>query len=200
MAKPIIAVDIDDVLTLTVQHILDYSNKHWGTNLTIAEYHESFPKMWGVPKDVAEVRWHQFLEQGELGKVKPLPGAMKALQRLSKRFTLIPLTSRRDHLREMTQGWMDRHMGDGLEPVRTMGIPWGKDPHAWKVTKASTVVELGADYLIDDQLKHCLATAEAGKKAVLFGDYPWNRIDKLPEGVVRCADWREVEACFAGIS
>jgi len=38
--KPIIAVDIDDVLANLAQEIVDFSNKNWGTNLTIDDYNE----------------------------------------------------------------------------------------------------------------------------------------------------------------
>lgn len=49
---------------------------------------------------------------------------------------------------------------------------------------------------IDDQLKHCQAAASLGIKAVLLGDYPWNRTEKLPSGVTRCKDWPAVLEYF----
>lgn len=198
-SNKIIAVVIDDVLALSVEQVIEYSNRNWKTSLTIAEFHENLTEMWGLSMADAEARWQQYLASGAMSRIKPHPGALGVLQKLKERFILVPLTSRRDHLKAMTQDWVTQYMQDVLEPVRTVGIAWGIDPHAWKVTKASAVVEIGADYLIDDQTKHCLAVAETGKTAILFGDYPWNRMDNLPMGVVRCADWPAVEEYFARV-
>ena len=40
-----------------------------------------------------------------------------------------------------------------------------------KLTKGMLAKEIKADYLIDDQLKHCSAAAELGIPALLFGVY-----------------------------
>ncbi|MGH7240930.1 MAG: hypothetical protein ACREGB_01390, partial [Candidatus Saccharimonadales bacterium] len=67
-------------------------------------------------------------------------------------------------------------------------------------TKDQLLTELGADYLIDDQPKHCFAAAAAGITSVLYGDYAWSRgVGTLPEGVVRAANWSEVQEYFDGI-
>ena len=56
---------------------------------------------------------------------------------------------------------------------------------------------LGADILIDDHIAHAEDVAAAGLKAIVFGDYPWNQKEMLPEGMVRCADWTSVEGEIA---
>jgi hypothetical protein len=55
---------------------------------------------------------------------------------------------------------------------------------------------LGATYIIEDMPGHAFECAEAGIKTVLFGDYPWNKADKLPAGVTRCSDWPAVLEYF----
>ncbi len=69
---------------------------------------------------------------------------------------------------------------------------------AHKRTKTEILQSIGADFLIDDQLKHCISAADAGIGAVLFGAYPWNRVDTLPRGVTRCSDWSAVLEYFDG--
>jgi hypothetical protein len=49
---------------------------------------------------------------------------------------------------------------------------------------------------IDDQPKHCVAAADIGIKALLFGEYSWNRTDTLPVGVARVKDWVAVLQYF----
>jgi hypothetical protein len=56
--------------------------------------------------------------------------------------------------------------------------------------------DVGAAYLIDDQLKHCLAAHDMGVQALLFGNYAWNQASDLPDGIVRCAGWADVADYF----
>ena len=51
---------------------------------------------------------------------------------------------------------------------------------------------IGASYLIDDSFGHCELAAEVGIKAILFGNYGWNRQQTLIDGIVRCKDWDAV--------
>jgi len=67
-----------------------------------------------------------------------------------------------------------------------------------KGTKNDVIKQIGADYLIDDQPKHCIAAAKAGIKTVLFGDYKWNRDLKLRKNMVRARNWQEVLEYFNG--
>ena len=60
------------------------------------------------------------------------------------------------------------------------------------LTKAEVCKEIGAVALIDDSLKHLLQCSEVGIEGILFGDYPWNQTDSLPENITRCTNWLEV--------
>jgi len=64
-------------------------------------------------------------------------------------------------------------------------------------TKGELCQELGADYIIDDQLKHCVGAAKLGLKALLFGNYLWNQNGSLPENVQRVDDWSGVLRYFS---
>jgi hypothetical protein len=52
--------------------------------------------------------------------------------------------------------------------------------------------ELGVVAMVDDGLRNCLRATEAGIRALLFGDYPWNQIDEMPPGMKRVMDWDAV--------
>ncbi|HLA48993.1 MAG TPA: hypothetical protein VJY84_00415, partial [Candidatus Saccharimonadales bacterium] len=62
--------------------------------------------------------------------------------------------------------------------------------------KAEVCREIGADYLVDDQPKHCLAAADAGITALLFGDYKWTRVNNLPKNVIKVRNWPAVLEYF----
>ena len=50
------------------------------------------------------------------------------------------------------------------------------------------------------EMKHCLAVAETGRRALLFGDYNWNKQTVLSAGVERVVDWAEVEKAIGRIA
>jgi 5'(3')-deoxyribonucleotidase len=198
MSKPIIAVDIDDVLAAEAAFIVAYSNKHWHHRLDIDDYQEFWEEMWGVDHDEAERRSLELHQPGIEGSYEPLDHAQEVLEHLSERFTLVVVTSRRELVRQETLDWLERNMGSYFSEIIFSGIWDSGNVGAHKLTKTEILQSVGAAYLIDDQLKHCAAAAEAGITAVLFGNYPWNQTQSLPSGVYRCDSWQAVQEYFDG--
>jgi uncharacterized HAD superfamily protein len=199
--KPIIAIDIDDVLAAEAAFVIAYSNQHWNHRLTVDDYQEFWEAMWSVDHDEAERRSIELHAPGVEGSYEPLAGACAALERLRERFNLAVVTSRREMVRQETLDWLDRQIGkDVFSQVVFTGIWDTGVVGAHQLTKTEILRSFGVSYLVDDQLKHCRAAAESGVRAVLFGNYPWNQADSLPDGVVRCADWAAVEEYFDGLS
>ena len=197
--KPVIAIDIDDVLADYAQGFIDFTNRHWGTNLTVDDYDEHWINVWKV--DIEEVR-RRAEKIHDLSLVKNLthnPSAGPVLDRLSQRFKLIVVTSRRIQNREDTLAWMKQHYPMiASEEITFNGFFDTITDQSIHMTKGKIASDLGAAYLIDDQPKHCLSAAEHGVEALLFGDYGWNQLDDIPQGVTRVKDWAAVEAYFSG--
>ncbi|HSX31507.1 MAG TPA: hypothetical protein VLE99_06350 [Candidatus Saccharimonadales bacterium] len=200
MKKPIIAVDIDDVLAAEAAFVVAYSNQHWRHQLTVDDYREFWGAMWGVDHEEAERRSLELHEPGINKSYEPLAGAREALAELSERFELVIVTSRREMVRQETLDWLDKHMGKVFSQKIFAGIWDDAHPAAHKRTKAEILQAIGARYLIDDQPKHCIAAADLGLAALLFGGYPWNRDAVVPAGVKRCGNWLAVLEYFRGIS
>jgi len=198
MKQKTIAIDVDDVLAISADALVRFSNQKWGTNLTVDDYDEDWSTMWKVDEKEAARRskiWHS---SGEFILKKPQEYGLEVLKELSKDFRLIVATSRRKELMEDTKDWLDTHFRGIFSEIHFSGI-WDKnDSEAHKVTKAQMCKEIGADFLVDDQLKHCLGAAEAGIPAVLFGEYAWNHSVNLPSKVTRCRDWQAVLEYFSG--
>jgi uncharacterized HAD superfamily protein len=136
-----------------------------------------------------------------LGNYLPFTQAVPILQRLARSYNLVVVTSRRSLIRPETDRWLERYFPGIFQGIHYAGI-YDSDDHIHnklKQTKAELCRELGVDYLIDDQLKHCVAAAEIGIKVLLFGDYNWNKADQLPDGIVRVKDWDEVERYFIDV-
>lgn len=195
-----IAIDIDDVLADNAGGFVEFSNQRWGTNLAPDQYDEHWAKIWQVDNEETERRANIFHESGVLKAYHRDDSALSVLRRLSHDFRLIVITSRRLQTKGDTVAWIHQHY-PGIftdETIHFAGI-WDKvNDQSIALTKASLVDALGVDYLIDDQLKHCLAVAAAGKRALLFGNYTWNQTADLPSGMTRVANWRAVEEYFYG--
>lgn len=199
--KPIIAVDIDDVLAASAADFIKFSNKKWGTNLTIDDYDEHWAKMWQVDHK-EEVRRSKVVHDEEVFlKFSHFPEARRVLEKLSKRYRLVIVTSRIRALKKGTLEWIEGSFGNLISEFHFAGI-WDdiekNSAEKVKATKAEVVRQIGADYLIDDQPKHCFAAAGAGITSLLFGDYKWNRNIELPQGVVRAKNWKEIQEYFDG--
>jgi 5'(3')-deoxyribonucleotidase len=199
MNKPIIAVDIDEVLCLFAEGFVAFSNERWGTHLRVEDYHEHWGEVWNV--DIEEVNKRNNIlwkEDAPIG-YRSFEDAKAVLNKLSDRYKLIVVTARPSLAESVTKAWIRKEFGNIFDDLVLVGFydnGFSTTGHA--LTKGSVLHELKADYIIDDQPKHCLSAAEHGIQALLFGDYNWNRDVALSEGVVRCRDWRAVGEYFDG--
>jgi uncharacterized HAD superfamily protein len=200
MSKPTIGIDIDDVLSASAEGFVSYSNQRYGLQLVPEDYTEDWRQVWRVDLAEAEQRANDFHESGVVSDYLAVAGAQPVLRSLKERYRLIAVTSRRNSIAAHTLDWLDRHYPDTFEDVVFAGIFDATKLHVdmLRQTKADILRQHLASYLVDDQLKHCLAAAQAGIASVLFGDYSWNQANSLPEGVTRCASWAAVLEYFDG--
>ena len=190
-----IAIDIDDVLADNAEKFTAFSNQRFNTRLTTGDYDEDWSKMWQVDINVVRSRAKEFHDSDAMAFYDVKDKAIDVLSRFSDKHDLLVITSRRVQVREVTHIWLSDHY-PGIfhqDNVHFAGI-WDKfDDQSINQTKASLVNSLGVDVLIDDQPKHCIGAASVGTKAILFGDYSWNRTASLPEDIMRCRSWLDVE-------
>lgn len=203
MSKPIIAVDIDDVLSASAAGLTAYSNKRWGLDLRAEDYDENWAKFWGVSLGVAKEMAHEVHERDIFKNFAHFEQAIPVLRALKEKYELIVVTSRRINLKTSTASWLERNFSDIFSAVHHAGFYDNPHDPLAGLTKNKAMIcnELGVDYLIDDQLKHCLAVADCGKGALLFGDYNWNRIDVAEvqsKNITIVHTWADVKEYFDG--
>ena len=201
--KPIIAVDIDDVISDYVSSVVQFVRREYNENFTHDDVLENWSEMLGIPQDEWVRQYESFVFEDKYYENPPIiEGAVEALQRLSTSFDLVALTSRSSFLRDATIKFIDDNLPNLFKEVVLAGI-W--EPNKDGVvnanalarhTKADVCREIGANYLIDDQPKHCNGAAQIGIKGLLFGDYGWNRTVEIENLVTRVSDWRAVEKYF----
>lgn len=196
-AKPVIAVDVDEVLSASAEGFVAYSNDKWGTNLTVEDYDEHWSKMWQITEEETNERWKVYNNERVISTYGAFLEALEVLQKLAENYELVVATSRPRVLNADTKAWIDNNFPGVFSNIYHSGIyDDGESTDSHKMSKADMCLEIGADYLIDDQPKHCEGVAKVGIKAILFGEYPWNRSVVLPEGVTRCRDWKAVLEYF----
>lgn len=197
-SKPIIAVDVDDVLAIHAQEFVNYSNNRWGTNLEVGDYHDHWAEIWQVDWDETQRRLHEYLNAGQFAKYRSVNDADAVLKKLKSKYKLAVLTARQQSLAKDTLAWVEKHFSNTFDEVHFAGI-WDLGlEEAVKRNKTAVAKQIGAKYLIEDQLKYALPVAEAGIKVLLFGDYPWNKLEKLPKNIIRVKNWQEVLEYFDG--
>jgi 5'(3')-deoxyribonucleotidase len=196
-SKSVLAIDIDDVLAENASAFIDYSNKTFGTNLTVDDYQEHWGEIWKSEYEETEKRALEYHQSGQLANYKVIVGAKEALEKLKVHFRLVLLTTRRNSVSQLTKDWIEKYYPNIFDDIVFTGFfdapIKNKSIH---MTKADLAKKIQADYLIDDQLKHVKAVAEIGIKGLLFGIYSWNKTDNLPEGVTRVKNWDEVIKYF----
>lgn len=191
-----IAVDIDDVLAANAEGFIKFSNQRYGTNLRTEDYQEHWAELWQIDHKETELRAEEMHRSGAIDQYNQIIGAREILEQLKKNYRLVLITSRRTSVKSKTIAWIETNYTDIFADICFTGI-WdiiNNDSH--KKTKTALIKEVNANFLIDDQLKHCISASEAGIRSLLFGDYSWNRSPKLPQNVTRVDSWKEVKNYF----
>lgn len=193
-----IAVDVDDVLAANAEGFIKFSNERWGTKLTAQDFQEDLQKLWGVEHDEAQRRLMAFAESDAVSAYNYFEDARPVLENLKKRYRLVIVTSRRNLLKKATAEWLNIRFDGIFQEIHHSGFFDSMDQNAHLLNKGDLCRQIGADYLIDDHLKHCQAASEVGVKSLLFGNYSWNKAESLPPGVTRVSNWQAVLDYFDG--
>lgn len=194
--KQTIAVDIDDVLALSVSRFIEWSNKNFGTNIEYQNYVEDWSKLWGISQVETSKRVQKMYDDNIQEGYYHIEEAVEVLNILKNDYKLIITTARRREAHIQTRHWIEKNYRQVFKDIHFAGI-WDEiteDSH--KKTKTKLCIELGVDYLIDDQAKHCIGANDAGVTALLFGDYPWNKNISLPKGIEKVENWQKIEKYF----
>jgi 5'(3')-deoxyribonucleotidase len=189
--QQIVAIDMDDVVVESAPAIINYVNQKYGAKATLDNFYSRDPSIWGAPDaGTAIKRVNSFIETKDFLNLPPVQEALHAIRNIKKEYKLYIVTGRPDFVELATRKWLEKYLPDVFEDVVFTNYF-----DAVKVrTKGDICKELGVTILIDDHLDHCLSAQSKGIKALLFGNYPWNQADTLPDGIHRVKHWPDVEA------
>lgn len=192
MVKQKIAIDVDDVLAQHIPAFIEFSNKNYGTSLEIEDYVGHWAELWNIEWAEIEKRAQRFHHE-KAHSFEKFTEADEVLFSLKKEYELVVVTARPSYLIPATHKWLDEFYRGIFSETHFVPI-W--EPGN-KLTKADICKQIGADYLIDDLVRHCNVAAEGGVTALLFGNYNRSKSEHTHPDVVPVKDWKSVGEYFA---
>lgn len=195
--KLVVAVDVDEVLGNFVSALNRFIADHYSSNHSVSEYHiYEFYKIWNCSRDEADIRVHEFFKTSYFKNgIFPLPGAQRALNKLSRFCTLSVVTSRQNVIKDHTIEWLEKHYPGLFEEIH-FGNHFALDGES--KPKSEICRSMGAKVLIDDNPRYALECAEVGIRVLLFdyqNSYPWCKTGSNNQHplVTKVHNWEEVE-------
>lgn len=187
MAKPVIAVDFDDVVFETGPNFITHYNSRYGTSAELKDLYSNKAETWGISGPEFTDRVNDFLDSDDGRSIRPCDGAVSAINQLIERYELHIVTGRDDSLADATES-----MVQALFPGVFSSIEYTHLLSGGSRSKVDVCHDINAKYMIDDHLRHADIVAESGVSVLLFGHYPWNRSDNLHPRIRRVAGWDEI--------
>lgn len=185
MKRLVIAVDCDDVLVLSTEHIVTRYNALYGTNVQLAEAHTSNNPGWRASREEIAQRIYDIQLDDSYGEATPLAAAIEVCARLSRRHHLHLVTARPGRVIPVTIAMIEAYFPGVFREIEHVGLDGNK---------GDVCRRLQADVLIDDNYKHLETARDCGIGHLLwFGNYPWQKQASQLTDVVRCTDWESVE-------
>ncbi|KAL6299660.1 hypothetical protein BKA93DRAFT_805631 [Sparassis latifolia] len=182
--KPVIAVDLDDVLSQTNRVVAEWHNDTYGSNMTLAHFYYYYywkNPFWGAPEETFR-KVEEFYRTTRLDEAPPVEGALESLKKLIGRgFQLVVVTARQQREMERSMRWLQRHYPGIFETMICTGQSQETlaDEHEalTKLSKAQVCHKLGAKFIVDDSIEnaHKCARANPPVPVLLFGDNSWNQ-------------------------
>ncbi|KAI0757327.1 hypothetical protein C8Q80DRAFT_1133095 [Daedaleopsis nitida] len=182
--RPVIAIDLDDVLSQTNEAVAKWHNDAYGTNMTLDDFYYYYYWMnpyWGNPDETVR-KVEEFWKTDYLDRTPPIEGAYDALVALTNMgFRLVLVTARQQRELERSMQWLEKHFPGLLDWMICTGQSQetltDEKELVTKLSKADVCRKIGAKFMIDDSIENALkcVTADPPVPVLLFGDYQWNQ-------------------------
>lgn len=181
-----VGVDIDEVLAPMFNTLSKYHQRNTTRPVKIPVSHRYlYSEAFGITEQKSKKLVRDFYETPEFKTMTPLPGAVNAIEQLSKDRDLYIITGRHDESIDATHDWLNDRFGDRFKDV----IFCNHFSDA-AVSKADICRKLSIDLMIDDSLLTCAECMGHGTNAINFiGNpvYPW-----CEESLISATCWDDI--------
>jgi uncharacterized HAD superfamily protein len=174
-----IGVDIDDVVTETFKHFVDFFNKKLGKSLHINNMETyDLGEFFEISPELSKKLGRSFNLEGHNHLVNFMEGSKESLLNLKKHHEIFFITSRPQIV---------KYMGIGPERIIFSKGYWGDKGDG---CKSDICLENEINLMIEDSPHWALKCAEKGIKVLLL-DKPWNQKVEH-ENIKRVYGWNEI--------
>lgn len=185
-----IGIDLDDTALDFVGALALFHNAFYGTNSTRADYKShKFHEVWGCNGEEAIRRVSQFYTTEYFDNIKPVSGAVEAIDFLAKENYLEAITARPTSIKEKTERQVKTHFGNNFDGIYYSSNFFTKTINDG--TKLEICLRKGVSTMIEDVLEYAMQFANTDIRVLLFGNYPWNQNGHLPLNIIRVKNWAE---------
>lgn len=181
-----IALDLDEVLSATLDELLKFHNEMFATRLEKKDIkvYELW-RTWKTSQKQEDEELLQFFDSEYGKKVKPVKWAVQGVKELKKKHELYVVTARYALLKSHALEWIEKYFPNTFKKVYFSTDYNGEKTRKWKIC-----IEHGFKVLVEDKRTAVLEAAENKVKAILL-DNPWNQ-GELPENAKRVYNWKEI--------
>ena len=144
--------------------------------------------LWGCSLNEVVQRINDFYNSTYHENLQPVLGAVESLEKLRQNNTLVLITSRPEHVRDVTEKLLQRYFLNFFNEIHFLGHYHGIQTR--RQTKGEVCKNIGVEIFIDDSLEHAKTVCQEKIPALLF-DTPWNQ-GTLPENITRVFSWDEI--------
>lgn len=171
----VLCIDVDDVICNLQEVVVNLFNKRYGSHYTIEDFTE-YDVMNILPTQDAMVLKDMYGESGLYDKVKPMPGAQEALEKL------INL----GHQVYLVTAAIPKTYGEKVAFIKRF-FPYIDDGH---IVAMKHKHMFKCDIMIEDNLQTLLAKPYYHRICL---DRPWNRqVSDWTYDIHRCKNWNEI--------
>jgi uncharacterized HAD superfamily protein len=183
-----IGIDLDEVLSQSAKALVEFHNNTYGTTYKIENLDFYVWEIWSETLKEALQKIDTFHKTKYFKNIKPIEGAKEVLEELKKNNELYIITARSEDIRKETEKWVERYFPNIFSDIYFTN-QFSLD--GTSTTKKIVCDNLDIDILVEDNLTNAIECTRSKRKIYLL-DYPWNQIDKLPEGITRVHSWKEI--------
>lgn len=184
-----IGVDLDEVLGEFLHALIQYHNYEYGTNLKKEQFKSYFFwETWGGTREEAIQKVYDFHKTEFFTNIKPVLGAQKGIEFLSKNHELVIITSRQYEIADETKEWVEKYFPEKFKDIFFTNNYSQNGPTK---SKKEVCDSENVNLLIEDFFQYAQECASEERKVLLF-DKPWNQQNYLQNGMKRVHSWKEV--------
>lgn len=199
-----IYVDFDDVLSHTIEPLVELLERRFGRRVPVAEVEDfDLGRAFGLGPSQLEEFMRLAHRPEQLAALEPKPGAATTLAGWAARgWRVCVVTGRPSATAAASRSWLQRHgmAHDRLACVDKYGRPEPETSDEPRLA-LSALAEFSFALAVEDSAELAVHLAEEYDVPVALIDRPWNR--RLPASsaaaarrIVRCESWAEVAARF----